>query len=126
MKAPYNDIVDKLGKPTWWDDHGVPRYCEPHPKHAPCIYSRQVLFFEIQCQACQTRFTVSMTGRMLEQEDLGELIKDHKIHYGDPPNFCCASGATMNSEPLRVVSLWQMDKDYNWKELEEFRDYHLA
>jgi len=127
MKPPYNDITDKLGAPQWWDDNGTPRYCEPHPVHAPCIYAREVLFYVIKCQACQTAFTVCITGKIFQEKELLEYIKDHGIHYGDPPNFgCCAAGPTMSSDSIRVVSYWvKVNKDMEWKELEEFRNHPL-
>lgn len=29
------------------------------------------------------------------------------LHYGDPPNTgCCLSGASMNSEPRRILEYW--------------------
>lgn len=42
------------------------------------------------------------------QRSLAESIRDKNLHYGDPPNIgCCLAGATMNSEPRRVLEYWR-------------------
>lgn len=127
MKPPYNDIIEKLGDPQWWDDNGTPRYCEFHPKHVPCIYAREALLYEIQCQACRKRFNVSLYSDMFfGRESLQQAIRDHKIHYGDPPNAgCCPSGPTMSSEPLRVIQFWYQPSVGEWKEVEKLRNEPL-
>lgn len=32
MKASYDDIISRLGRPLWWDEHGVPRYDKFQPE----------------------------------------------------------------------------------------------
>lgn len=39
---------------------------------------------------------------------LADSIREKSLHYGDPPNVdCCGAGATMNSEPRRVLEYWR-------------------
>ncbi len=49
MKNGYEDIREKLGEPRWFDDHGVPRYCEFAPRRCS-VYCRFVALVEIVCQ----------------------------------------------------------------------------
>jgi len=127
MKQHYADIIDKLGPPLWWDDNGTPRYKEFHPNLIPNIYAREVVYFEIQCQACRACFKVTECGSVLSDKQLLEAVKDHRIHYGDPPNTgCCVAGPTMNSEPLRVLQFWQRYQiSEGWVEVEELRNHPL-
>lgn len=106
MNHAYPDIVHRLGAPAWWDEHGVPRYCEFAPHATSNIYARQAVLMEIACQNCGTRFRACLTIGPLD-----ELVTDvDTLHYGDPPNTnCCPAGPTMNSVPLRVLEFWQRD-----------------
>lgn len=119
MKHHYHDIVEKLGTPSWWDENGTPRYCPFGPEHNADIYARQVALLLIQCQSCGHEFTVCMSSGPLEVP-LSKRIDDHSIHYGDPPNTsCCAGGATMNSDPRRVVELWHRPQ-MKWERAAEY------
>lgn len=104
MNHSYGDITVRLGLPAWWDEHGVPRYCDFEPQAVSNIYARQAVLLEIACQSCGARFRVCLTIGPLDERvnDVGEL------HYGDPPNTsCCPAGPTMSSVPLRVLEFWQ-------------------
>lgn len=118
MKHRYSDITENIDeRPQWWDEAGVPRYCEFSPRAVNNIYASEVALLEIACQSCQTRFQVAMSWHMRENlvrnerfhiPPLHEQIKNNSIHYGDPPNYgCCPAGPTMNSIPLRVIEFWQ-------------------
>lgn len=102
MKNGYYDIVDRLGPPTWWDERGVPRYCDPSPEEVANIYARQVAFCVIACQSCGFQFLVAFSRanhettfkplngghnrwEMVNMPDLAERCGD--LHYGDPPNY---------------------------------------
>lgn len=124
MKPSYIDIISKLGAPKWWDANGVPRYCDPHPKNASCIYAQEVAFAEIQCQSCCFMFVVEFNSGIFDPVSMAEKIANHKLHYGDPPNYflegvpephCCHAGATMTSDMVRVVSFWKRDMPGDWK-----------
>lgn len=119
MLPSYADIRDKLGKPQWWDEHGVPRYCEFGPQHVG-IYATQVVLLRIGCQACRQQFDVAMATSSMTLvfggKPLSDRVKNRSIHYGDPPNEgCCAAGPTMNCEDLRVVQFWYKDDNFDWR-----------
>lgn len=125
MKHHYHDIRSKLDDdPDWWDEVGVPRYCEFAPSRTNVVYTEEVALLEIACQGCDTLFRVAMSWSssrnwVLPKEyqvpPLSERIQNKIIHYGDPPNSgCCTSGATMNSIPLRVLEFWQQDERFVW------------
>ena len=62
MKQRYDDIIDAVGTvPTWWQENGVPRFCEFSPEKAPDIYADEAALVEIACQACHERYLVCMT-----------------------------------------------------------------
>lgn len=134
----YNDLRGHLLvplKPLWWDEHGVPRFCEHHPRHCPDIYADEVALVLISCQLCGTEMPVQMSHsassarlhqmvivsgvlgvkaseiKLPPPSSLAEAVDNESIHYGDPPyhevegRFCHA-GCTMNVWDLRVIEFW--------------------
>lgn len=134
MPNDYEDIRSHIHEePRWWDERGVPRYCDPHPDNLADIYASEAVFAEIACQSCGERFTVAFSYGLLdrahERETLAERIANDTIHYGDPPNTgCCVSGASMNSEFIRVLSLWARDhsREPSWQRVPEVGGVLLA
>lgn len=59
--------------------------------------------------------------RNIEIATLADQVSQKTIHYGDPPNYgCCPAGATMNSDPLRILQFWQRSKyDRDFKRVPE-------
>lgn len=120
MLADYADITSRIAEaPTWWDEHGVPRYGEPGPDMAADIYAEECALVLIACQSCRREFPVLFTRGMLERAlhpdgpTLRRLIEDGTIHYGDPPRHDwkdCGAGDTMNCLDLRVLSYWRRGK----------------
>lgn len=124
MKNSYKDIRSRIvDDPIWFDEHGVPRYCEWQPGEVANIYAREVALVEIACQYCGTRFLVAWSRSNHEigyNEDGTAWVKDAKpfdpqaFHYGDPPNAgCCDCGPTMTSEVIRVVECWRRE-NFQW------------
>lgn len=126
MKPNYSDITDRLGKPLWWDENGVPRYEAFHPKWCD-IYAKYVAFIRVQCQACGREFKVasSISSASLvvlpTPKDLGTF------RYGDPPNhlesgtgFDCLGGATMTSEHKEILEFWVSDEFACWHRHPEY------
>ena len=113
MHHHFGDIRERIdGKPKWWDENGVPRYCKFSPDETANIYRNECALCVIACQNCghafQVAFSEDSTGLEFERPSLSELIDDRKLHYGDPPNAdCCAAGASMNSVMMRVIEYWK-------------------
>lgn len=118
MHHHYLDIITKLGKPLWWDEYAVPRYCEFFPKEGADIYASEIVLLEIACQDCGQLFKVCMSwsdidGMIRNIPPLSQLITNDEIHYGDPPNYgCCLAGPTMNSIPKRVIEFWRKENGF--------------
>lgn len=119
MNHSFDDIRDAIARaPSWFDDGGVPRYCEFRPWQLADIYANEAALLLIACQGCGHEFKVSVSlnsfdryirspGRKL----LADLIKERAVGYGDPPNIgCCASGPTMTSDTKRVLEFWRREK----------------
>lgn len=112
MHHHYADILRLAGlaheQPRWFDEDGVPRFCDFSPHETANIYAKHAVLLLIACQSCGTEFEVCLTDRMRSEPSLANLVEDDEIHYGDPPNMrCCPAGPTMNSIPIRVLEFWQ-------------------
>ena len=111
MLHNYPDITERLGEPLWWDEVGCPRYAEFTPNLVNNIYAREVILLEIECQNCERRMKVAMSWCPLLPLDscpsLRSCIEDKTVHYGDPPCFECAGGATENCTDIRVLEFWR-------------------
>lgn len=114
MREAYEDIRGLTEKqPEWWDENGVPRYCAPRPESCPNIYADTVGFFDIECQGCGARFLVQMCSSHWDGNSQRDPVR---WEYGDPPNACCLSGATMSSIPRVLVALWQRNcETFDWE-----------
>lgn len=112
MKPAYQDILDRLGAPLWWDEAEVPRYDSFSPEllHYPASSAALIL---ISCQWCEEKFQVALSDT---EKDLVQAARSRTLRYGDPPDTdCCSVGPTMNSIPLRVLQFWQRDQDGAWR-----------
>jgi len=117
----YEDIfalAERLGeKPRWFDENGVPRYCEHHPSSSADIYAVEVALVLISCQQCGVEMPVQMShdlGDLLDRVpvSLAEAAREGTLHYGDPPAHddgadYCHAGCTMNCWDLRVLEFWR-------------------
>jgi len=119
MHHDYSDIRNLTdADPNWFDENGVPRYCNFHPEHMANIYAAEAVLACIECQACKTQFHVAFSElnqkHKLWDENQGkrvaflsDLIVARALHYGDPPNIrCCDAGPSMNSVPVTVIEYW--------------------
>jgi len=128
MNADFKDILSRIDEePKWWDEGGVPRYCEFHPSNISYIYAQQVVLQEVACQGCGKRYIVcASTG----YDTFTNYMHDDNnvfspFHYGDPPNNCdedCLAGATMNVDFIRIIQFWVRDKttEYDWKRFHKY------
>lgn len=110
MLNAYTDITERIAEPPlWWDESGVPRYCDFAADRVANVYAREAVLFEIACQACGREFRVALSSG--KAPSIADAIRSHELHYGDPPNVgCCVAGHTMNSVPLRVLQYWRRDQ----------------
>ncbi|WP_316185410.1 MULTISPECIES: hypothetical protein [unclassified Bradyrhizobium] len=115
MHASYDDITSRIAiAPIWFDEHAVPRYCAFEPRRSASIYIGEIALAEITCQECQRKFRVALSPVNFCDGTIAEAIRRRKLHYGDPPRHdgnpndphACAAGASMNSEPRRVIEYW--------------------
>jgi hypothetical protein len=54
-------------------------------------------------------FFVAFSVINFREQTIAEAIRSKTLHYGDPPRHdgsSCLAGATMNSEPRRVLEYW--------------------
>jgi len=127
MLNAYADIRDAIpGAPSWWDEHGVPRYVLFAPSEVANSYADEAALVLIACQGCGEKFQVAFSQnrhgsladimRGQEPKTLAAVIEDGILHYGDPPNTgCCCAGATMNCDDLRVLEYWTRDDSFEWQ-----------
>lgn len=131
MRAAYEDILSRLGKPLWYDEAGVPRYMPFHPDLCNDPYAIEAGLFLIACQQCGMQFLVADTTHRFSvyKDRLSTLVAERTWHMGDPPrhgaflniaqdwNNDCSAGATMNCEDLSVVQFWiyNDDRHFKWK-----------
>lgn len=112
MNYHYKDIRDLIDKePEWWDENGVPRYCDFSILRIPDIYKNECALCLIACQGCGRRFRVALSENSMRAVDkrpsLAELIDKKQLEYGDPPNIgCCPGGPTMSSDMLKIIEYW--------------------
>jgi len=115
MKNDYSDILTRLGPPLWWDELGVPRYDDFSPQLIAFPSNNQAALIEIACQSCGQTFQVSLSS---SQEEFFKAAQARLLKYGDPPVAgCCELGATMNSEPRKILQFWKREKR-NWQRQE--------
>jgi hypothetical protein len=116
MHASYDDIISRISTaPIWFDEHAVPRYCAFKPERSASIHIGEIALAEITCQECQRRFRVALSVVNFREQTIAEAIQNKTLHYGDPPRHDgepadphpCHAGASMNSEPRRVLEYWR-------------------
>ncbi|MDB5358878.1 MAG: hypothetical protein JWO51_175 [Rhodospirillales bacterium] len=110
MRESYEDLhALSPNPPTWFDEHGVPRFCEFSPQRLADIYASECALVLIKCQCCETEFHIAMSSSEMHRGlSTAAAIRSRELEYGDPPNTgCCPAGATMNSVPHRVIEFWQ-------------------
>jgi len=132
MKLFYADLIRmakilEMGDPLWFDEHGVPRYCDFNPMRSANIYASEIALALVTCQNCGKGFHVCFSFSEADQllhevKPLTVHIRERTLHYGDPPNMeCCPIGNTMNSEPRSVLQFWKLKKpEYTWVRCPEY------
>jgi len=133
MYPIYRDLRDKLGKPLWHDQYGVPRYA-PFEPDLLGIYDDWAVLFVVQCQACGRHFdcasglAVAHTVMSRGDYDEGKFAKlntlegalEELVYWGDAPwhdddNQC--SGTTMSSDVAAIKEVWKKDRG-DWAQVE--------
>ncbi len=124
MFTHYGDILSRIAQPPrWFDEQGVPRYCDFAPDRIANIHAHECALLEIACQDCGQPFIVAIdqkganeaiaiVGHNTQWQKLAELVRSHRIQYSDPPNVgCCGADPSMTSVTKRVLEYW-----YRWEE----------
>ena len=136
MRASYDDIRSRIQEePKWYDENGVPRYCDFRPDKSSSIYAEEVVLLEIACQSCGERFAVEIFWDKMDfirqdkkgkpSEQLKAWLKGGRdgmcpLHYGDPPIHDCAAGNTMNCIDVRVKEFWKQQGNFpKWVRIPE-------
>ena len=122
MLCDYKDIKDKIDEePKWYDEKGVPRYCEFDPDKVNDIYAREVILLLIECQSCNQKFKVAISQDKMGIHKLNSFKDWDYIHYGDPHRHDDNIGETMNCLDLEILEYWEQGKT-EWNRLEEYED----
>lgn len=134
MLQDYPDIRSRIAKePTWFDNNGTPRYRDFHPSLMPDIYADECLLYEIECQGCGLKYLVAeswckhLNGWRGDDPvaPLSMRVRRKSIHFGDPPCFTCASGATMNCIDIKTVQFWRRERAGEWRRVLELEGVPL-
>lgn len=121
MLQSYNDIKNKIDEePKWFDEVGVPRYCEFDPNKVNDIYAKEVILLLIACQKCGKMFKVAISQDKMNIHKFNSFKNQyHKcIHYGDPPRHSDNIGETMNCIDLEILEYWEQG-DTGWERKED-------
>jgi DNA-directed RNA polymerase subunit N (RpoN/RPB10) len=102
MLSNYEDILSRIAEPPrWFDEQGVPRYCDFAPHHIANIYADECALLAIACQSCGRPFIVAHTQNSNPRRVL-EYWERIQETYTDP-----ASG-------LRAIRGWRhWTRDHN-------------
>lgn len=120
MLQIYEDIKSRIGKaPAWYDEEGVPRYCEFDPDRVNNIYAKEVILLLIECQNCCEKFKVAMSNGTMVIHKVGKFKDWDYIHYGDPPRHSDHLGGTMNCIDLKILQYWEQNKSGGWDRKKE-------
>ncbi len=114
MFTDYADIRDRLGTPDWFDENGVPRYCEFHPRRIANIYANETALLRISCVICRQEYIVAISTHA-HRPKICRMIEARTLHYGEPPNADCCGNAHLNSEPRRVLQYWRRPPGGRWE-----------
>ena len=121
MLQHYEDILSRIAEPPrWFDEQGVPRYCDFAPDRIANIHAQECALLAIECQSCGRPFIVALDAgtanhnvisppkKEREWRSLADIIRSHQIEYRDPPNVaCCGVGAMQTSTTRRVLEYWE-------------------
>src|ERR1700681_1058651 len=94
MLQHYEDILSRIAEPPrWFDEQGVPRYCDFAPDRIANIHARECALLAIECQSCGRPFIVALDGSTANRNvisppgqkppwrALAEIIRSHQIEY---------------------------------------------
>lgn len=86
MYQPYMDIIERLGRPLWWDENGVPRHVPFAPHLCADIYADMAALLVISCQGCNERIEVSSTWskmKVITEAIARKEAIDTRVRYDD-------------------------------------------
>ncbi len=122
MRPDYGDIVEKAGRPIWFDEAGVPRYGVFHPRRCLTPGVREAFLVGVRCDGCGQQFPVVVTwaeqpGSLRLTGSGGDL---RALGYGLPPNIgCCRHGPEAPSITVALHEAWVLTAAKVWMQLDE-------
>jgi len=115
----YHDIISRIAEPPrWYDELGVPRYCDFAPNAIANIYADECVLLEIECSGCGQIIIAALDdkgandalwipGQPRTRHKIADLIRSGELDYGDPPNVdCCRAGPSQTAITRRVIEYW--------------------
>lgn len=116
MKARYDDLIARLGRPDWWDENGVPRYGPFEPAHCGNPYAFQAALIRACCCFCRRETDLAISSDRLDLDIRMDLAARGMAIYGLLPHFehC---GRPNNGELRAVRSVWQRPRPETWDEV---------
>jgi hypothetical protein len=107
--AYYHDILDRIPQPpSWWDENGVPRFCDFHPQYLANIYANEAALLIVACQMGPVHhFRVALSATSEGMDKLARQIRENMISYGDPPGVAGCNSPDMGSVEIAVVEYWR-------------------
>ena len=146
MYCIYKDIIDKLGQPKWWDEAGVPRYCDFSPNEVADIYADKAALIIVRCQGCGKHLPVAWSFRELSiicyvpghpsgkdcfasftpptREDSGSIGYSDAPSHIDNQGKYCHLGCVMTTDIRQIKEFWSRDK-IDWKRHKDFEFTYL-
>jgi hypothetical protein len=111
MRCCYEDILERVGPPKWFDEYGVPRYCLFRPDNVANVFACEAALVCVACRGCCQTFNVAFSRPNLSpvrSSSIAEDITDLRLSYGTPPNIrCCSKGGFVSSVALHTLEYWR-------------------
>jgi hypothetical protein len=120
----YADIISRIAEPPrWYDEQGVPRYCDFAPFVIANIYANECVLLEIECSGCGQIIIAALDDKganeaawiphqPMPHHKIADLIRSGELNCGDPPNVdCCRAGPSQNPVIRRVIEYWSRYQD---------------
>lgn len=111
MLPKYEDILALTdAKPSWWDEHGVPRFAPFHPRLLG-VHDEIGLLVILECAECGARLPVGVGYPLYDPDEGYKMTAGERIagfFRDDPPRHGCpGAGETMTANLVGVEQVWE-------------------